>query len=58
MEIRLGDLDLKTGAGGKAGYWRDLETQLIEQDWYRGSECDQIPSECALHLQRSLPRPV
>ncbi|CAG8421730.1 unnamed protein product [Penicillium salamii] len=57
VEIRLGDLDLKTGAGGKAGYWRDLETQLIEQDWYRGSECDQIPSECALHLQRSLPRP-
>ncbi|CAG8053812.1 unnamed protein product [Penicillium olsonii] len=58
VEIRLGDLDLKTGAGGKAGYWRDLETRLIEQDWYRGSECGYIPSECALHLQRAPPRPT
>lgn len=58
VEIRLGDLDLKTGAGGKAGYWRDLEAQLIEQDWYRGSNCGTDPSECALHLQRSVPRPA
>ncbi|KAJ5353822.1 Inositol-pentakisphosphate 2-kinase [Penicillium brevicompactum] len=58
VEIRLGDLDLKTGAGGKAGYWRDLEAQLIEQDWYRGSTCGHDSSECALHLQRSLPRPA
>jgi hypothetical protein len=33
--------DLKTGAGGKAGYWRDLETRLIDQGWYRGSNISQ-----------------
>ncbi|KAJ6069610.1 hypothetical protein N7499_011497 [Penicillium canescens] len=48
VEIRLGDLDLKTGAGGKAGYWRSLETQLIDQGWYHGCNSNQDPSECAL----------
>jgi inositol-pentakisphosphate 2-kinase len=37
MQSALARLDLKTGAGGKAGYWRDLETRLIDQGWYRGS---------------------
>ncbi|KAJ5129284.1 Inositol-pentakisphosphate 2-kinase [Penicillium bovifimosum] len=52
VQIRLGDLDLKSGAGGKAGYWRDLETQLIEEGWYRGSNIGQGSSECALHTRR------
>jgi inositol-pentakisphosphate 2-kinase len=52
VEIRLGDLDLKTGAGGKAGYWRDLETRLIDQGWYRGSNISQDSGECALQSQR------
>ncbi|KAJ5955627.1 hypothetical protein N7501_009906 [Penicillium viridicatum] len=52
VEIRLGDLDLKTGAGGKAGYWRDLETRLIDQGWYRGSNISQDSGECALHSPR------
>ncbi|KAF3012465.1 Inositol-pentakisphosphate 2-kinase [Penicillium rubens] len=52
IEIRLGDLDLKTGAGGKAGYWRDLETRLIDQGWYRGSNISQNSGECALHSPR------
>ncbi|KAJ5164617.1 Inositol-pentakisphosphate 2-kinase [Penicillium coprophilum] len=52
VEIRLGDLDLKTGAGGKAGYWRDLETQLISQGWYQGSDISQDSGECALHSPR------
>lgn len=47
VEIRLGDLDLKTGAGGKAKYWRDLEINLIDGGWYQGSN-SQDPSECAL----------
>ncbi|KAJ5466933.1 Inositol-pentakisphosphate 2-kinase [Penicillium sp. IBT 31633x] len=56
VQIRLGDLDLKTGAGGKAGYWRDLEAQLIEEGWYRGSNTSQVPSECAFSSpQRSSP---
>lgn len=52
IEIRLGDLDLKIGAGGKAGYWRDLETRLIDQGWYRGSNISQNSGECALHSPR------
>ncbi|KAF3394245.1 Inositol-pentakisphosphate 2-kinase [Penicillium rolfsii] len=51
VEIRLGDLDLKTGAGGKAEYWTDLELQLIDGGWYEGSHSDHESSECALqHL--------
>ncbi|KAJ5478638.1 hypothetical protein N7530_004147 [Penicillium desertorum] len=52
VEIRLGDLDLKTGAGKKADYWRDLETRLIDQGWYRGSNISQNSGECALHSPR------
>ncbi|KAJ5443797.1 uncharacterized protein N7458_007669 [Penicillium daleae] len=48
VEIRLGDLDLKTGAGGKAQYWRDLELQLIEGGWYDGFKSTQESCECAL----------
>ncbi|KAJ5513055.1 Inositol-pentakisphosphate 2-kinase [Penicillium fimorum] len=52
VEIRLGDLDLKTGAGGKADYWRDLETKLINQGWYRGSNMSQDSGDCSLHNPR------
>ncbi|CAI7677238.1 unnamed protein product [Penicillium pancosmium] len=54
VEIRLGDLDLKTGAGGKAQYWRDLEHKLIDGGWYcsSGSDSSQKPSECALRSSR------
>ncbi|KAJ5136850.1 hypothetical protein N7448_005404 [Penicillium atrosanguineum] len=47
VEIRLGDLDLKSGAGGKSKYWRDLEMNLIDGGWYRGDS--QEDSGCALH---------
>ncbi|KAI9037894.1 inositol-pentakisphosphate 2-kinase [Aspergillus affinis] len=53
VEIRLGDLDLKTGAGGKAQYWHDLEKQLIDQDWYMGCKGCGSTSECALHARGS-----
>ncbi|EYE99925.1 inositol-pentakisphosphate 2-kinase [Aspergillus ruber CBS 135680] len=52
VEVRLGDLDLKTGAGGKAQYWLDLENRLISQGWYSGTNCGQASSECVL---QSLP---
>ncbi|KAJ5899775.1 Inositol-pentakisphosphate 2-kinase [Penicillium taxi] len=48
IEIRLGDLDLKTGAGGKAKYWRDIEFQLIDGAWYSGSNISQTQSVCTL----------
>lgn len=48
VEVRLGDLDLKTGAGGKAQYWLDLENQLIAQGWYMGNNSGQQSSECVL----------
>ncbi|GFG10893.1 inositol-pentakisphosphate 2-kinase [Aspergillus udagawae] len=51
VEIRLGDLDLKTGAGGKAQYWLNLESQLIAEGWYLGNSTGLSPSECL--LQRS-----
>ncbi|KAJ5710357.1 Inositol-pentakisphosphate 2-kinase [Penicillium malachiteum] len=47
VEIRLGDLDLKTGAGGKSTYWRKLEVNLIEDGWYNGTNSEG-PSDCAL----------
>ncbi|KAJ5168990.1 uncharacterized protein N7482_004584 [Penicillium canariense] len=53
VEIRLGDLDLKTGAGGKAKYWRDVEMHLIEGGWYRGANRTQHPSECAMQHPRA-----
>ncbi|EAU39399.1 conserved hypothetical protein [Aspergillus terreus NIH2624] len=59
VEIRFGDLDLKTGAGGKAQYWLDLEKRLISEGWYLGAKNNSHPSECALqgprgHLQPSI----
>lgn len=48
VEARLGDLDLKTGAGGKAQYWLDLENQLLSQGWYMGNNTGQSSSECFL----------
>ncbi|KAJ5584198.1 Inositol-pentakisphosphate 2-kinase [Penicillium hispanicum] len=52
VEIRLGDLDLKTGAGGKAQYWRDIELHLLDGGWYCASNSSQDPSECALQYLR------
>lgn len=46
IEARLGDLDFKTGLGGKVQYWRDLETRLIEEGWYSGKRGGK--SECSL----------
>ncbi|KAJ9313313.1 hypothetical protein DTO271D3_6372 [Paecilomyces variotii] len=48
IESRLGDLDLKTAAGGKAQYWLDIENRLIREGWYRGERRGQEQSECAL----------
>ncbi|KAJ5364496.1 Inositol-pentakisphosphate 2-kinase [Penicillium cataractarum] len=58
VEIRLGDLDLKTGAGGKAEYWRDIEIQLIEGGWYDGLNSTQEASECVLHISPAIQRPT
>lgn len=52
VEIRLGDLDLKTGAGGKAQYWLDIENRLINEGWYSGDRKGQEHSECALQGHR------
>ncbi|KAE8350290.1 inositol-pentakisphosphate 2-kinase [Aspergillus coremiiformis] len=52
VEIRLGDLDLKTGAGGKAQYWLDLEKQLVSEGWYSGSKSSSHASDCALQGSR------
>ncbi|KAL4888000.1 inositol-pentakisphosphate 2-kinase [Aspergillus ambiguus] len=57
VEIRLGDLDLKTGAGGKAQYWLDLEKRLIHEGWYMGAKGSSHPSECALQGPRPHPQP-
>ncbi|KAL2007693.1 hypothetical protein VTN00DRAFT_7675 [Thermoascus crustaceus] len=52
VEIRLGDLDLKTAAGGKAQYWLDIENRLINEGWYSGERKGQEHSECALQGHR------
>jgi hypothetical protein len=41
-EARLGDLDFKSPHNGKGVYWRSLEEQLLEQDWYRARKTTQI----------------
>ncbi|KAI5816596.1 inositol-pentakisphosphate 2-kinase [Pyronema omphalodes] len=34
IECKVGDLDLKTGDGGRAVYWRDVERRLRKGGWY------------------------
>ncbi|KAK6543730.1 Inositol-pentakisphosphate 2-kinase [Orbilia ellipsospora] len=36
IECKVGDLDMKTGEGGKGVYWREVEKRLIRGDWYTG----------------------
>ncbi|WEW61751.1 Inositol-pentakisphosphate 2-kinase [Emydomyces testavorans] len=50
-EIRLGDLDFKSGTGGKLEYWRDVETRLIEEGWYDGRG----NNDCSLQHHREKP---
>ncbi|KAE8146670.1 inositol-pentakisphosphate 2-kinase [Aspergillus avenaceus] len=57
VEIRLGDLDLKTGSGGKAKYWLDVERQLISEGWYLGGRSCAPTSECALQGSRGHSQP-
>ncbi|KAL4804451.1 inositol-pentakisphosphate 2-kinase [Aspergillus unguis] len=57
VEIRLGDLDLKTAGGGKAQYWVDLEHRLINEGWYAGSKSNAGPCDCALQSPRVQPPP-
>lgn len=52
VEVRLGDLDIKTAAKGKARYWLSIEQRLIDEGWYAGERPTQIHSECALHPGR------
>ncbi|PGH29327.1 hypothetical protein GX50_07936 [[Emmonsia] crescens] len=52
LEARLGDLDFKSGIGGKLQYWRQTETRLIEDGWYNGNRKDQEFSECSLQGPR------
>ncbi|RMJ25366.1 hypothetical protein PHISP_03762 [Aspergillus sp. HF37] len=58
VEVRFGDLDLKTGAGGKAQYWLDLETRLINEGWYSGANLDQQPVICAVQDSRRHSHPL
>jgi inositol-pentakisphosphate 2-kinase len=53
VEIRLGDLDLKTASGGKAQYWLDLEHRLINDGWYMGAKGNTLPCDCALQGSRA-----
>ncbi|KAL4785291.1 inositol-pentakisphosphate 2-kinase [Aspergillus varians] len=57
VEIRFGDLDLKTASGGKAQYWLDLEHRLISEGWYMGAKSNTQPYECALQSPRGQPPP-
>ncbi|RAL16125.1 inositol-pentakisphosphate 2-kinase [Aspergillus homomorphus CBS 101889] len=57
IEVRLGDLDLKTGAGGKAKYWLDLEHRLIDEGWYTGARNSGSAIECALQATRNHSQP-
>ena len=34
VDCKVGDLDLKTGDGGRAVYWRDVERRLRKGGWY------------------------
>ncbi|PGH02504.1 hypothetical protein AJ79_07617 [Helicocarpus griseus UAMH5409] len=52
LEVRLGDLDFKSGIGGKLQYWRETENRLIEEGWYSGDRKDQEFSECSLQGPR------
>ncbi|KAG5292616.1 inositol-pentakisphosphate 2-kinase [Histoplasma ohiense] len=52
LEARLGDLDFKSGIGGKLQYWRETESRLIEDGWYSGTHPDQKSSECSLQGPR------
>ncbi|KAL5339490.1 inositol-pentakisphosphate 2-kinase [Aspergillus crustosus] len=52
VEIRLGDLDLKTAGGGKAQYWLDLEHRLISEGWYMCAKGNTQPCDCALQNPR------
>ncbi|RAH51564.1 inositol-pentakisphosphate 2-kinase [Aspergillus brunneoviolaceus CBS 621.78] len=57
IEVRLGDLDLKTGAGGKAKYWLDLELRLNDEGWYMGARSSVSENECALQGPRNHSQP-
>lgn len=50
IDIRLGDLDLKSAANGKAEYWLNIEKRLIDEGWYMGTQASQVGTEgeCAL----------
>ncbi|RAO70548.1 uncharacterized protein BHQ10_006560 [Talaromyces amestolkiae] len=50
IDIRLGDLDLKSAANGKAEYWLNIEKRLIDEGWYMGTQTSQAATEgeCAL----------
>ena len=38
VEVRIGDLDLKSPEGGKVAYWKAIEEELISGGWYMGTE--------------------
>ncbi|OKL58867.1 hypothetical protein UA08_05944 [Talaromyces atroroseus] len=50
IDLRLGDLDLKSAANGKAEYWLDIENRLIDEGWYMGQQAsqDRTKGECVL----------
>ncbi|KAE8551975.1 hypothetical protein EYB25_005866 [Talaromyces marneffei] len=52
IDIRLGDLDLKSAANGKAEYWLDIERRLINEGWYMGTQPGQAGTEGECVLSR------
>jgi len=48
IEARIGDLDLKSK--GKEQYWKSVESSLIKEGWYEGTEKqeDAQPLTCSL----------
>ena len=40
FEVRLGDLDLKDGGGGRFERWKRVEQELVDEGWYTGTEED------------------
>lgn len=52
IDIRLGDLDLKSAANGKAEYWLNIERRLVDEGWYMGTQASQAGTEEECVLSR------
>jgi inositol-pentakisphosphate 2-kinase len=50
IEARLGDLDLKSAE--KAEYWESIETSLIDDGWYTGTEKEELRQPVSCFISR------